>query len=90
MVAVCILDPFGISRILNEKYSDHNENWYQSQFRYGEFKNRGHEFWKSLEESEEEEKEEKTKNTRIATKIGTKVNFGTTNSTISSYEIPII
>ena len=71
-----------IGLFLNEKYSDHNENWYQGQFRYGEFKNRGPEFWKSLEESEEEEKEEKTKNTRIATKIGTKVNFGTANSKI--------
>ena len=30
----------------------------------------------------EEEKEEKTKNTRFATKIGTKVNFGTANSKI--------
>ena len=34
------------------------------------------------EESEEEEKEEKTKNTRFATKIGTKINFGTANSKI--------
>ena len=70
---------------LNEKYSDrNNENWYQGQFRYGEFKNRGHEFWKSSRESEKEEKEEKTKNTRIATtKIGTEIKFGTTNSKIA-------
>ena len=37
---------------------------------------------KSSEESDEEEKEEKTKNARIATKIGTKTKFGTTNSKI--------
>ena len=33
-------------------------------------------------ESEEEEKEEKTKDARIATKIGTKIKFGTANSKI--------
>ena len=59
-----------------------SENWYQDQFRYGEFKNRGPKSWNSLEKSEEEEREEKTKNAQIATKIGTKINFGTGNSKI--------
>ena len=66
----------------NEKSSDRNENWYQGQFRYGEFKNRGPKSRKSLEESEEEEKEEKTKNTRNNLKFGTHTKIGTTNSKI--------
>ena len=35
------------------------------------------------EKVKREEKEEKTKNTRIATKIGTKIKFGTMNSKIA-------
>ena len=66
----------------NEKSSDRNENWYQDQFRYGEFKNRGPESRKSSEESEEEEKEEKTKNTRNNLKFGTHIKFGTANPKI--------
>ena len=52
-----------------------SENWYQDQFRYGEFKNRGPKSWNSLEESEEEEREEKTKINKIKKKIGKNINF---------------